>query len=167
MSRVAQDEGDVVAVGGTQLTTAEFEDQGEAFSRAIDREFRQVLALVELAEREQELEMTMRFQRSALLLLVVVIAGVCNCVFVIVNDPLVGFVVGFVVGLFTLAAVYRTRSRLDARISRHEKTAAALGETIREVILASNWKSKLDPLDWAQLRTRVANLELIDLSSLK
>jgi hypothetical protein len=80
-------------------------------------------------------------------------------------------VLGIVVSSFMLAAAVAftglgtaTFIRLRRRAKVHRRAAAETGETIREVISSTDWKRELDPLEWAHLRTRVAQL---DLSSLR
>ncbi|KIG16768.1 hypothetical protein DB30_04112 [Enhygromyxa salina] len=63
--------------------------------------------------------------------------------------------------LFTTTFVLLSTRR---REQRHRKAAAEIAETIREVISSPGWRRKLDPLEWALVRTRVAQLDLVDLS---
>jgi hypothetical protein len=169
MSQVAQVEGEAVEANATQqTTTAEFEDQGEAFSRAIEREFRQVLALVALAEREQELAATVRYRQVLVFASYLVLGSVLSVAWELGVDDTLGVLIPAAVFFAVATALCLVVLReLGRELHKHKDASGQVGETIREVVSTSDWQSKLDPLDWAHLRTRIASLDLVDLSSLK
>ncbi|MEM9456409.1 MAG: hypothetical protein AAGF11_19665 [Myxococcota bacterium] len=159
-----------------------FEHEAQAGDDAIDRpheiaaltsrplsdnkELDQIYALLAVAERQQHLAGTQSFRAVFLCLLgaIILLLGLG-----LSPDKASGISILMTLALAGLAVILACVKAWQSakRMNKHHQAAAEVAETIREVISGTDWKQTLDPLEWAHLRTRIAQLELVDLAALQ
>lgn len=135
----------------------------------IERELQQVLALIALAEHMQQLERTSRFRATLLMASggLLLMLGVMFLFQDLGRGVDTTSVVVLSVLLLVAVGLQAPLLRVYLEANKLRRAAAEIGETIREVVTTTDWKAKLEPLEWAHLRIRITQLELFDLSSLR